>query len=295
MKGLGGLGAAQGPPVTCNWTTAGLVPGLLPWLAILALLALKPNRGWSAWWIWVPLAGVAGGCHWLQQAVQTSPTDRSGEALGMLLEVPIALAFGLAALWLLVPYLGRNHRFRMFLGISAVLLFSIAFSFAATVGWGLGMEPIASLLDRRHCAATANVGVMALPFLIPLTLPAPGLAAAMVLCGLACRGRHRPVGLYLWLFLSLLIVWVVPALLQFLCRIASPGSLEYALVLGMGPLMVVVTFTTLLPFLILSSASPFFRERLQVLLCLRPKAPPAIGVAASPPAGAVPQSAHLSF
>ena len=146
MKGLGGLGATQGPTVTCNWTTAGLVPGLLPWLAILALLALKPNRGWSAWWIWVPLAGVAGGCHWLQQAVHTSPTDRSGEALGMLLEVPIALAFGLAALWLLAPYLGRNHRFRTFLGISAVLLFSIAFSFAATVGWGLGMEPIASLL-----------------------------------------------------------------------------------------------------------------------------------------------------
>jgi hypothetical protein len=262
---------------------------LLPWLAILALLALKPNRGWSAWWIWVPLAGVAGGCHWLQQAVHTSPTDRSGEALGMLLEVPIALAFGLAALWLLAPYLGRNHRFRTFLGISAVLLFSIAFSFAATVGWGLGMEPVASLLDRRHCAATANMGVMALPFLVPLMLPAPGLAAAMVLCGLACRGRHRPFGLYLWFFLSLLVVWAGPALLQLLCRIASPGSLEYALVLGIGPLMVVVTFATLLPFLILSSASPFFRERLQVLLYLRPKAPPAIGAAASRPAGAVPQ------
>jgi hypothetical protein len=53
--------------------------------------------------------------------------------------------------------------------------------------------------------------------------------------------------------------------------------------------MVVVTFATLLPFLILSSASPFFRERLQVLLCVRPKAPPAIGAAASHPASAVPQ------
>jgi hypothetical protein len=43
---------------------------------------------------------------------------------------------------------------------------------------------------------------------------------------------------------------------------ASPDSLEYALVLGIGPLMVAVTFATLLPFLILSSASPFFCERL---------------------------------
>jgi hypothetical protein len=142
---------------------------LLPWLAILAFLALKPNRGWSAWWIWVPLAGLAAGCHWLQQAAQTSPTDRSGEALGVLLKVPMALAFGLAALWLLAPCLGRSHPFRTFLGILAVLVVSVVFSFAATVGWGLGMEPVASLLHRRHCAATANVGVMALPFRVPLT------------------------------------------------------------------------------------------------------------------------------
>ena len=279
----------EGPPVACNWTTAGLVPQLLPWLAILASLALKPNRGWSAWWIWVPLAGVAGACHWLQQAAQSSPADRSGEAVGMLLQVPVALGFGLAALWLLAPYLGRGHRFRTFLGILAVLVFSIAFSFAATVGWGLGLEPVASLLDPRHCAATANVGVMGLPFLVPLTLPAPGLAAAILLCGLACRGRHRPFGLYLWLFLSLLVVWVVPALLQVLCRIATPGSLEYALVLGIGPLMVAVTFATLLPFLILSSASPFYCERLKALLHVKPEAPPAIGAPARRPAEAVPQ------
>ena len=51
------------------------MPQLLPWLAILALLALKPNRGWSAWWIWLPLAGLAAGCHCLQLALQGSPTD----------------------------------------------------------------------------------------------------------------------------------------------------------------------------------------------------------------------------
>jgi hypothetical protein len=215
--------------------------------------------------------------------------------MAMLLQVPVALGFGLAALWLLATYLGRSHRFRTFLGIWAVLLFSIAFSFAATVGWGLGMEPVASLLDPRHCAATAHAGVMGLPFIVPLVLPAPGLAAAMVLCGLACRGRHRPFGLYLWFFLSLLIVWVVPALLQVLFRMASPDSLDYALVLGIGPLMIAVTFATLLPFLILSSASPFYRERLKALLNVKPEALPAIVAAASRPAEAVPQSAHLSF
>ena len=256
---------------------------------MLALLALKPNRGWSAWWIWLPLACLAGGCHCLKLVSQGASNALVEGALGLLLEVPVALALGLAALWLLAPYLDCRHRLRAFLGILTVLVAFAVFSFAATVGWGLGLEPLASLLDPRHCAATANAGVMALPFVVPLVLPIPGLAAAIVLCGLACRGRHRPFGLYLWFFLSLLVVWAGPALLQLLCRIASPGSLEYALVLGIGPLMVVVTFATLLPFLILSSASPFFRERLQVLLYLRPKAPPAIGAAASRPAGAVPQ------
>jgi hypothetical protein len=128
---------------------------------------------------------------------------------------------------------------------------------------------------------------MGLPFLVPLVLPAPGIAVAMLLCGLACRGRHRPFGLYLWLFLSLLAVWVgVPALLQALCWIATPGSIEYALLLGSGPLIVAVTYATLLPFLILSSASPFFRERLKALLHVKPEAPPAMGNAAG--VGAVP-------
>lgn len=270
------MGATEGPPVTCDWTTAGLVPQLLPWLAILALLALTPNRGWSPWWIWLPVAGVAAGCHWLQQVAQGSPADGSGEALGMLLQVPVALGFGLAALWLLAPYLGRSHRLGTFFGILAVLVVSIVFSFAARVGWGLGLEPVASLLDPRHCAATANVGVMALPFLVPLTLPAPGLAAAMGLCGLACRGRPGSFRLCLWLFVSLLTVWVaVSALVYGLWRIASPGNVGYALFLGGGLLLVAVTFASLLPFLVLSWASPFFRERLQALLHIKPKAPAA--------------------
>jgi hypothetical protein len=53
--------------------------------------------------------------------------------------------------------------------------------------------------------------------------------------------------------------------------------------------MVAVTFATLLPFLILSSASPFYRERLKALLNVKPEALPAIGAAASRPAEAVPQ------
>jgi hypothetical protein len=59
-------------------------------------------------------------------------------------------------------------------------------------------------------------------------------------------------------------------------RIAWSGSTEFAPFIPGGLFMAVVTFAILLPFLVLSSASPFFRERLKVLLHLKPEAPPAI-------------------
>ena len=57
-------------------------------------------------------------------------------------------------------------------------------------------------------------------------------------------------------------------------RFAPPGNAEYALFLGIGVLMVAVTVATLLPFLIVSWASPFFRERLKALLPVSPPADP---------------------
>jgi len=273
---LGGLGETEGPPAICNWTTAGLVPRLLPWLVMLALLGLKPNRGWSAWWIWLPLACVAGGCHCLKLASQGTSNALVEGTLGLFLEVPVALTLGLAALWLLVPYLDCRHPFRAFLGMLTVLAGFTVFSFAARVGWGLGVEPIASLLDPRHCAATANAGMMGLPFVVPLVLPIPGLAAAIVLCGLACQGRYRPFGLYLRLFVSLLAVWVgMSVLLYVFWRIAWPGGTEFAPFIPVGLIMAVVTFVILLPSLVLSSISSFFRERLKTLLHLKAEAPPA--------------------
>jgi hypothetical protein len=59
-------------------------------------------------------------------------------------------------------------------------------------------------------------------------------------------------------------------------RIAWPGGAEFAPFIPVGLFMAVVTFAILLPFLILSSFSPLFRERLKALLQLKPEAPQAI-------------------
>ena len=222
----------EGPPVAYNWAVAGVMSPWLPWLAILGLLALKSNHGWSAWWIWLPLAGLAAGWHCLELALQNSKTGLPEGVLGILLNVPVALAFGLAALWLLASHLGRCHRLGTFLGTLAVLVAFTMFSFAAAAGWGLGMESIMSILIPRQAAATAVTGELALPFFVLPVLLALAVAATLALCGLAGRWRHRPAWLCLWFILFLPAICVAMAgLLDFLCRVISPGSLEFPLFL----------------------------------------------------------------
>jgi hypothetical protein len=103
---------------------------------------------------------------------------------------------------------------------------------------------------------------------------------ALSLAGLICRNRFRPLGLYLWLVLLLAGVWLVITVPFFLfAMIVSGGNIgwnswpEFFI-----PVFAVAAanFATLLPFLILSSASPFFRERLKALLNVKPAEPPVI-------------------
>src|SRR5208282_6576796 len=99
---LGGLGSKQGAPVIYDWVPPSLIPQALPWLAILALLTLKPNRCASAWWIWVPLACVGGLASAPETVVELLPSSQ----FGVFLDLISALGFGVAAVWLLSSYLG---------------------------------------------------------------------------------------------------------------------------------------------------------------------------------------------
>ena len=270
MRDLGGLGGAAGPEWAVNWTATGYVSPALPWLAILAMLALKPNRGWSAWWIWAPVAVLAAGWKCLEPLFQDPSSGLNLNAVSLLFDVPVALALGLAALWLLASYLGRR-RSLTFLGSLLVLGGFSAFSFAATAGWEVGQEPLLSLLDPRHCSDTALAGEVALPVFVPLALLPFVLASGLALAGIVCRGRYRPWSLWLWLILSLSAAWLAASLLlHVVCQAAAPTNtplfLPWIIFPIATPFIVLILYATLLPFQILSAASPLFRERLKALL-----------------------------
>jgi hypothetical protein len=249
---LGGLGAKDGSPVAYNWVLPGVTPFLLPWLIILALLILKPNRCAAAWLIWLPLGCVI--------AFTLAPPSFLPGETNFFLDAIAALAIGLAAVWLLANYLRRQNGFVTFLCVLSALA---GFSLLAVVAkQGLSLLSLESLAETLQISIVLAVAVLA-------------SAAALSLSGLICRGRYRPLGLYLWLFLLLAVLWQLIALPFFLfALLASGGSIAWSEFFIPVLAVAAGNYLTLLPFIIFSSACPFFRERLKALLHVKPVVPP---------------------
>jgi hypothetical protein len=255
ISDLGGLGAKEGAPVSYHWTLPSIVPSFLPWLAVLLLLLVKSNRCGRAWWIWLPL-----GCVAAMEQLSLSVTGflPSGTA-DIFLEMADALAFGVAAVWLLAPQLARRHRLLTFLCLAPTLAGFSFFSFLMKQDWGGGDTAVA------------------LAMLVPLAIGVFVVAVAILLAGLACRGRYRPLGLCLWIFLSLLALWLVILTPFFaFAMIVSGGQLPWQEFFVVVLVLTAAGFGTLFPFLVLSSANSLFRERLKLLLHLGRETPPPV-------------------
>ena len=219
---------------------------------MLLLLIPKHNRSLRALWIAAPLAFSLA----IVSLFSAVPGIRSDAPDGLFGILGAAL-FGLAATWLLSPYLKRRERFLTFLGVLATMgLFSL-FTCA-----------VAQPPDRD-----SNLGYI----LIGVAVVALLLSVAINLAGWSCRSRYARRRLSLWLILWIMAGWLVVFVVM--SRIERPGPLlEMATAFA---IFCVVSFGLLLPFLLLSFASAFYRERLMELLRLADAAPPS---APQPPA-----------
>jgi hypothetical protein len=124
-----------------------------------------------------------------------------------------------------------------------------------------------------------------LKLLALLALLALVVAAAMVMCGVACQGRYRPIRVCLGLFASLLVVCLsvlIPLGVVEMATSPGGGQLSEFFLCGLG--MAAVSFTMLLPFMILSFANALFRERLKALFHLERQAPPPLLAQGTKPA-----------
>ncbi len=260
MADLGGLGATEGPPANITWVLPNLLPRLLPWLALLALLALPSNRYAQAWLMWLPLAVLVAVGAALQACFDASGDD----VISYYVQTASAAAFGVASVWLVAGALGRCGR------VLSVLLVALA---AGAVG--LLAFTCSPLWEEMDGWSVASVGVF---FYALLGWLVCGLvfAGATNLAGLMCRGKFSSLRVLLWLPLGLCVMWLVAAAVAgCLLKLAfGTGStpLEWA---GVAAMLGIISFVVWLPFLIISFSCAFYRARLKNLLNLpREDAPP---------------------
>ena len=261
---LGGLGSKQGAPVFYDWAPPSLVPQVLPWLAILALLMLKPNRCASAWWILLPLACVAGVACLPDSALEFLPWFPSE----LYLETIGVLGFGVAAVWLLSSYLAWKHRMLAFLGMLIALGVFCLLALVLRLGGG-------------------GVGTEAMQLGLFLAVGGLVMSVALTLAGLACRGRYGVLRLSFRLIAALMVLWMLLIGPYFVITLyASAGNDLLTVLLQMMATATGITFGVMLPFLVLSFANGFYRERLKGLLHVSSVASPPI---LPPPVPAVPR------
>ncbi len=244
---LGALGSKEGPRISYNWVLPNVAPLLLPWLGMAVLLALKPNRRAAAWWVLLPLGLVF--------VFSLAPPDTLPGDINFFVDVVAALAFGLAAVWLLSNYLRRSHRLITFLCVLAALAGFSGLTYVSRMDLSSTNEMAAAVI-----MLAVGVGVS---------------AVALLVLGLICRKRFRPIGIYLWLLALLAVMWIAIALPIFLISVlGSSGQIDWSEFFTPVLAVAVFHFAAMLPFLILSSASPFYRERLKSLLHVKEEALP---------------------
>jgi hypothetical protein len=268
---LGGLGTKQGPPVALVWKMPNLVPLLLPWLAVLVFLALPSNRDPRAWWIWVPLIGLL-----LLAAVLQPPILRTNsEGFSYSVQAASAAGFGLAVIWLLGVGLARRCRA---LGIPLAAL-----AFAAVSLLAFLVSPVSELVADLRQWEPAMFLYLGLFWITGGVV----FAGALNLTGRLCRSRPGRARVSLWLPLWLWAIWLAAAgLVSGVTKLVSGDSIEWNALLVAPIILALVSFVTMLPFLILSFTTAFYRDRLKHLLRL-PAA--AVSPVASAPASAVEQ------
>lgn len=247
---LGGLGATDGAPVNYTWVPVDAPLLLVPWAVLLGLLVLRPNRRASAWLIWLPLGIMFG--------LASAPIENLPGGVDFLLDDVAAYAVGLAGVWLLAGYLRQRHRFVTFLCVLATFI-------------GFGILALASK------QSLSSLSPEVIPASILLGMGTLASSVALILSGKICRGQWRPFALCLWVLVLLAVSWMVMVAPFFAFDAIVQGvMLPWFYVLGFLCTAAIITFGTMLPFLVLSLASPFYRERLKLLMHIEPAAPPVL-------------------
>jgi hypothetical protein len=261
---LGGLGAVTGSPVYYTWVIPNLLVNLLPWLVLLGWLAWKPNRQPQAWWIGLPLLAALG----LDWGLGRFLTATRWETGVLPCQFIGSMAFGLAALWLLMPYLDQWRRINFLVRALAILAGVSIVAFGTRIDWlYVDSDTVFVLMMVWNASFALALALSLADWLKPP--PAGGLLlglrllqwtiAGWVLVLLPALAVMAVSGPFDWL------LWGTP----WFIRAQAENHGPWLLLLAAGLVYALFSFLALAPFLILSLVHPFWRARLSRLLGIK--------------------------
>jgi len=257
---IDGTGRREGEPVVYRWPWHWHLPRLGPWLLLALGVALPPkNRDRRAWFIFLPALVLT--LSWLPAARRLGMHPTSIEDYGFVFE---SLVFGMALFWLNIDKLARLHAGLWFVaGLGMLLLAGIA------VGLSYG-DPF-----------SGDVAPLQLVTLLPGILLFTILAATRRLA----RRRSDPVRFTIWLaacgtLFSAVGIAGFDIILALLGSIGADSREILVMILILGLCLCPIN----LAYMVLMSASAFFRPRYLVWLSAGPLPCPrreAVGVSGS--------------
>jgi hypothetical protein len=221
------------------------LPRLVPWLALVVLLALATNRTAQAWLVSAPLLLITA-CEGMLQPLLGGFIP-SG-SLAILFLAFNSLAFGIAGLWLLAPYLGHRLRFVIFLEMLGVVGGISILAYLMRADWDSPEEHAGFLVFLGICVFTA--------------------VAALCLAAALSRRVYRPIALSIRLAMLLLALWTLILSPFFLVASVAGNGPEWSMFAQLISVFAALTLGVMLSFLALAFANRFYRERLKMLLRL---------------------------
>lgn len=259
---LGDLGPDASAPAIIHWRWYHHFPSLGLGVLLVALLFLpKFNRCAQAWLILLPVLAVS--LAWSMVARLLFLSVEVAESFGGVL---VALAASWAAVWLLAPWIARRR-------IVTGLVLAMVVMLAGGGVYFFSVYDLGSADEMMFPGVTHLVGALAL-------LSATGLSA------FNCRRKYQPRRYMAWLLLWTMAAATVLVVLNVLLWLLGPmifatifdgsGAWEMLAMLVMalvftciaGGLLGVAIYLVNLPFLLLATRNPFYRDRFHDVLRL---------------------------
>jgi hypothetical protein len=248
------LGEKEGEPAVYNWKWRYSAPGLAIWAVLVAAIVLvKPNRNTQALLVLVPLVAVSLVWSFLRKAI-----GFPSSSVAALDQIIVSLTVGITVLWLLSHWLGNRNRF-----VIALLALVI-----------IGLVGIAGAVSYP----SEESSVQTVASLLVAGLSALTLVLGFVLAGWWCRKRYSSWRFNLWLGVwttvagvGVFVILLAGILIAGCISGDLPDDLLTAvwIILLTGLIFGGCTYLVVLPYVILSLRSQFFRERFYA--CLRLK------------------------